>query len=297
LNEIQVEGVTDTPDFSLDKVGKPVLLHTEYSATVNGTDGDTYLHPVRATLVKSLIVANGSVVHSKEKNGHYIRLDVVTQKARLEDILELATKNDKPFMTGVLNLKTKFLQPPGPVKVLDKLQLDGEFDVTDGRWASEQVREKLESFSRHAEGKPKDEEAGSSVTDLRGHFRLENGVITFTKLTFGVPGAAILLRGTYNLRGEDLDFSGQLRMQARLSQTVTGAKSFFLKAVDPFFAKNGAGSVIPISITGKRDSPTIGVTVFHKKIEKKIGGDKDKKDKTDKNDKDAKDGDKSKSAQ
>jgi hypothetical protein len=297
LNEIQVEGVTDTPDFSLDKVGKPVLLHTEYSATVNGTDGDTYLHPVRATLVKSLIVANGSVVHSKEKNGHYIRLDVVTQKARLEDILELATKNDKPFMTGVLNLKTKFLQPPGPVKVLDKLQLDGEFDVTDGRWASEQVREKLESFSRHAEGKPKDEEAGSSVTDLRGHFRLENGVITFTKLTFGVPGAAILLSGTYNLRGEDLDFSGQLRMQARLSQTVTGAKSFFLKAVDPFFAKNGAGSVIPISITGKRDSPTIGVTVFHKKIEKKIGGDKDKKDKTDKNDKDAKDGDKSKSAQ
>src|SRR5262249_54509898 len=41
LNEIQVEGETDTPDFSLDKVGKPVPLHTEYSATVNGTDGDT----------------------------------------------------------------------------------------------------------------------------------------------------------------------------------------------------------------------------------------------------------------
>jgi hypothetical protein len=273
LNEIQVEGVTDTPDFSLDKVGKPVPLHTEYSATVNGTDGDTYLHPVKATLVKSLIVANGSVVKSKEKNGHYIRLDVVSQKARLEDVLALATKNDKPFMTGVLNLNTKFLQPPGPVKVLDKLQLDGDFDVSDGQWASEEVREKLESFSRHAEGKPKDEEAGSSVTDLRGHFRLNNGVITFTNLSFGIPGATILLNGTYNLRGEELDFNGKLRMRAKLSQTVTGAKSFFLKAVDPFFAKNGAGSVIPISITGKRDSPTIGVTVFHKKIEKKIGAD------------------------
>src|SRR5262249_9740827 len=159
------------------------------------------------------------------KKGHYIRLDVVSQKARLEDVLALATKGDKPFMTGVLNLKTKFLQPPGPVKVLDKLKLDGDFDVTDGQWASEELREKLESFSRHAEGKPKDEEAGSSVTDLRGHFRLDNGVMTFTHLTFGVPGASILLNGTYNLRDEDLDFHGQLRMKARLSQTVTGAKS------------------------------------------------------------------------
>jgi hypothetical protein len=271
LNEIQVEGETDTPDFSLDKVGKPVNLHTQYSATVDGTNGDTYLHPVNATLGHSLIVANGSVVNAKEKKGHYITLDVVSQKARLEDILQLATKSDKPFMTGVLNLKTKFLQPPGPVKVLDKLKLDGEFDVTDGQWASAEVRDKLESFSRHAEGKPNDEDAGSSVSDLRGHFRLDDGIITFTNLSFSVPGAAIVLRGTYNLRGEDLDFEGQLRMKARISQTVTGAKSFFLKAIDPFFAKNGAGAVIPISITGKRDTPTVGVTVFHKKIERKIG--------------------------
>ena len=89
----------------------------------------------------------------------------------------------------------------------------------------------------------------------------------------------MLLHGTYNLRGEDLDFDGELRMRARLSQTMTGAKSFFLKAIDPFFAKKGAGAVIPISITGKRNAPTIGVTVFHKKIEKKLGGDNDDKDK------------------
>ncbi len=278
LNEIEVEGETDTPDFSLDKVGKPVPLHTQYSATVNGTDGDTYLHPVRATLVHSLIVANGSVVRSKEKNGHYITLDVTSEKARLEDILSLATKADKPFMTGILNLKTKFLQPPGPVKVLDKLKLDGEFTVTDGKWASAEVREKLESFSRHAEGQPGNEDAGSAVSDLRGHFKLDAGVITFRDLTFSVPGAAVQLQGTYNLRGEALDFNGELRMKAKLSQTVTGTKSFFLKAVDPFFEKKGAGALIPISITGTRDSPTVGVKVFHKTIEKNLGGDKDKKD-------------------
>src|SRR5262249_27049900 len=99
---------------------------------------------------------------------------------------------------------------------------------------------------------------------------------------FGIPGATILMNGTYNLRGEDLDFEGQLRMKARLSQTVTGAKSFFLKAIDPFFAKNGAGSVLPITITGKRAEPVIGVSVFHKKIEKKLGDQEDKKDGKDK---------------
>jgi uncharacterized protein involved in outer membrane biogenesis len=279
LDEIEVEGETDTPDFSLDKVGKRVPLHTEYSATVNGTDGDTYLHPVRATLIKSLIIANGSVVRAKGKNGHYINLDVTSDKARLEDVLQLAMNTEKPFMTGVLGLKTKLLLPPGQVKVLDKLKLEGEFGVTDGQWTSAEVREKLGSFSRHAEGQPANENAGSSVTDLRGHFTLDDGVITFKDLTFSVPGAAIQLQGTYNLRGEAIDFRGELRLQAKVSQTVTGAKSFFLKAIDPLFEKKGAGALFPISITGTRDAPTVGFTVFHKTIERKIGGDKVNKDK------------------
>src|SRR6202011_4636321 len=45
LQSIDVEGVTDTPDFSIDPVGRAVPLHTEFSATVDGTNGDTYLHP------------------------------------------------------------------------------------------------------------------------------------------------------------------------------------------------------------------------------------------------------------
>jgi AsmA-like C-terminal region len=274
LNELQVEGETDTPDFSLDKVGKPVPLHTQYSATVNGTDGDTYLHPVRATLLHSLIIANGSVVRSKAEPGHYISLDVTSDNARLEDILRLATKADRPFMTGMLNLKTKLLLPPGHVKVLDKMKLDGDFGVTNGHWASPEVREKLESLSRHGEGHPADEDVGSSVSDLRGNFRLDQSVITFANLTFSVPGATVQLQGTYTLRAETLDFNGHLRFEAKLSQTVTGKKSFFLKAIDPLFEKKGAGTVLPIKITGTRDHPTLSVTVFHKTIEKSLASDK-----------------------
>jgi hypothetical protein len=276
LQSLEVQGVTDVPGFSLDPVGRAVPLHTEFYATVDGTNGDTYLHPVRATLIHSEITANGSVVRVPEKQGHLITLDVVSPKARLEDLLQLSTKSNQPMMTGMVNLKTKLILPPGKVKVLDKLVLDGEFTVSDGRFASSDVRDKLAAFSRHAEGQPDNPDAGSAVSDLHGKFHVKNGVITFEKLTFSVPGAVIRLDGTYKMRSEELDFNGDLRTDAKISEMVGGKKSFFLKAIDPFFSKEGAGTLIPIGITGTRDNPTLEISMFHKKIRKSFGGsDKD----------------------
>ena len=281
LNELDVDGVTDTPDFSLDKIGRPVPLHTEYSATVDGTNGDTFLHPVKATLVHSLIICEGKVVRVPDQ-GHLISLDINTPDARIEDILNLAMNSDKPFMTGPVLIKAKLTLPPGKAKVIDKMILDGQFGVLDAKWSSAELREKLEGLSRRGEGKPGDEDAGSSISNLRGRFHLEKSVIHFSSLTFGVPGANIELVGNYDIHGGNLDFSGHLKMQAKLSQVVGGKKSFFLKAFDPFFAKNGAGTDLPITITGTRDAPVFGVSVFHKKFEKNMGN-KDQKsdDKTD----------------
>jgi hypothetical protein len=278
LNELQTKGVTDTPDFSLDKVGKPVALHTEFEATVDGTNGDTILHPVRATLAKSLIIAEGKIVHMPQ-NGHLTTLDVSVPQGRIEDMLSLAINSDKPLMTGPVRLQAKMTMPPGKEKALEKLILDGHFGVEDAKWSSKELREKLESLSRHAQGKPENEEVGSSLSDLKGSFHLERGVIEFRSLTFGVEGALIDLAGTYNVRGGDLDLHGHLRLQAKLSQTVTGARSFFLKAFDPFFAKNGAGTELPITIKGTREKPVFGVSVFHKTIKKEVktNGDDKKK--------------------
>ena len=271
LAELQVDGETDTPDFSLDKIGKPVPLHTEFRATVNGTNGNTLLHPVRARLVRSLIIAEGSVIKEPENRGHTIIVNFGAPNARIQDLLSLAVNSDKPFLTGTVKIKGKLVVPPSPQKTLEKLILDAEFGLDDARWSSPEVREKLQDLSRRAEGKPADEEAGSAISDLRGNFHVEKGVVKFSSLTFSVPGAAIDLTGTYQLAGGALDFNGHLRLQAKLSQTTTGAKSFFLKAVDPFFKKDGAGALVPISITGTREHATIGVTIFHKTVEKKLG--------------------------
>ena len=270
LNELDVNGETTTPNFSLDKIGRPVPLHTDFSATVDGTNGDTVLHPVRAVLGQSVIVANGRVIDVPGK-GHQITLDVTTPKARIEDILQLAINSDKPFLHGTVLINAKLTLPPGKENTLNRLGLTGSFAVSDAHWSSSEMREKLESFSARAQGQPGDEDAGSAVTNLQGSFVLQSGVIRFSELSFSVPGAKVELAGTYDIEAQKIDLQGHLKMQAKLSQTMTGAKSFFMKAIDPLFSKNGAGTELPITITGTQQSPVMGVTAFHKKFEKRIG--------------------------
>ena len=266
LNRLEVQGETDTPDFSLDKVGIPVPLHTEYSATVDGTTGDTFLHPVRATLGKSLLIAEGKVARELGKPGHLISLSVSGPNARIQDLLKLAVKSEEPVLAGPARIKARLTLPPGKQKVIERMILDGQVGVADAHWSSPAIREKLESLSRHAEGKPSDADAGSSVSDLKGKFHLQQGEIHFSSLAFSVPGAAFDLTGQYGMQSGEIDFRGHLRMQAKLSQTVTGAKSFFLKAIDPFFKKDGAGAELPIRIEGTREKPAISVLGFRKTV-------------------------------
>jgi len=270
LSNLEVDGQTDTPDFSLDKVAKAVPLHTEFSATVDGTNGDTYLHPVNATLIKSVIVAVGRVVRLPEKKGHLISIDATVPNGRIQDFLSLAMNTDKPLLTGPVKLKAKLTIPPGTVRTIEKIILDGDFEVDNGQWNSPELREKLESLSRHALGKPQSAESGSAISNLKGNFLLQNGVLQFRQLQFGVEGATVDLAGTYSLLKGDLDFTGHLNLEAKLSQMVTGAKGALLKPLDPLFSKKGYGTVLPIRVTGTRDHPVFGVSVFHKTFDKHL---------------------------
>jgi hypothetical protein len=59
-------------------------------------------------------------------------------------------------------------------------------------------------------------------------------------------------------------------MKASLSETVTGAKAVLLKPLDPFFKKGKSGTDLPITITGTRESPVFGVSIFHKTFKKEM---------------------------
>jgi hypothetical protein len=263
LDEIEVEGATDTPDFAVTIAGHRVALHTDYKATVDGTNGDTLLRPVVAHFLNSTIIANGGVVKMQTGKGRDIILGVSADNARIEDLLKLAVKDDKPLLTGMVRLKTKFELPPGENDISDRLKLNGEFGLANALFTSPDIREKLRALSRRGQGKPQDKDAGSAVSQLKGRFILRDALITFRSLSFEVEGAAVQLNGTYALKTEQLEFHGQLLLDAKLSQTTTGVKSILLKAVDPFFRKEGK-TVLPIKITGTRDKPSFGLDLGHK---------------------------------
>ncbi len=263
LDRIEVEGKTETPDFTVTSGGHSVALHTQFGATVDGLNGDTFLHPVNARFLNSLVVASGGVVQTPGKQGRDIKLDVTVEKGRIEDMLTLAVKADKPLMTGPVKFKTKFYLPHGEGDVAERLRLNGVFRIQDAEFTSPEARTKLEALSRKASGKPNDKDAGSSVTTLDGQFALGNRTITMHQAKFAIPGATFAFDGTYALANEALDFHGLLRMDARLSQTMTGFKSFFLRPVDPFFRKNHA-TQLPIKISGTRNKPSFGLDFHHK---------------------------------
>ncbi len=263
LDRIEVEGETETPDFTVSSGGHPVNLHTQFSATVDGMNGDTVLHPVNARFLNSTVIANGEVVETPHKKGREIKLDVTVDKGRIEDMLRLAVKTNQPFMTGPVKMNTKFDLPPGEGDVVDRLKLDGTFEIQEAEFTDPQVREKLAMLSRRAKGKPKDKKAGGSTAAIGGRFALKDRIITLQQTTFSIPGASLDFEGTYTLENEGLDFHGLVKMDAKISQTVTGFKSFLLRPLNPFFRKNGA-TQIPIKILGTRTQPSIKPDFHHR---------------------------------
>jgi hypothetical protein len=264
LERIVADGQTSTPDFSLDVSGRPVPLETQFHAVIDGTTGDTALDPVRAKLLNSIIVARGGVFGMPEKQGRAVLLDVTVNPGRLEDILRLGVKSDRPPLEGGLRFHTQLAVLPGPGKVLQRLKLNGRFFARSAEPTNPAIQEKLEKLSRRAEGKPGDKNAGTAVFNLNGRFLLQKAAARFPELSFSIPGAKLDLKGAYGLYSERLDFSGDLRLDAKLSQTMTGIKSLLLKPVDPFFRKRGK-TVLPIRITGLRSDPKFTLQLHRSK--------------------------------
>jgi AsmA-like C-terminal region len=260
IDRIEVEGTTDSPNFQVDAGGSPVPLKTRFRAVVDGSDGDTYLQQVDASFFDTSMTAKGAVIGLEGVPGRRIEVDVDMPDGRIEDLLRLAVQSDKPILLGAARLKAKLVIPPEKKKVIDKLQLAGEFVLSSATFTDAGVNSKLTGFSRRGQGKGKDEEMGDVLSDLRGRFVVENAAAQFSSLTFAVPGATVQLAGRYGLRDEAIDFKGKLRMKATLSQVAGGGvKGFFLQVFDPFFKEPGAGMVLPIKITGTRKAPKFGL--------------------------------------
>ena len=264
LDFLNVEGSTDVPNFNLHISGHPVALHTEYTAIVDGTNGNVILKPVIAHFRHTTLIVNGEVADMTPEKGRTILLSVASTAARIEDLLFLTVKFDKPIMNGDAKISAKLDIGEGNRDIIQRMTVDGQFGVADAHFTSPGVQDKIDSFSRRGQGHPQDTDIENVVSGLAGNFRMAGGSIDFSKLSFKVTGADVELSGTYGLDEGQIDFHGKLLLDAKLSQTTTGTKSFLLKAVDPFFKGKNGGSEVPIKITGTKDHPVYGLDFHHK---------------------------------
>ena len=280
LRDLVVDGDTDTPDFRLTHFGNPLPLHTHFHARVDATNGDTWLDPVDATLGHSHFTAQGQVVRVAAaqvgntgalppSKGHDIALTINVDRARLEDFLRLASHSPNSLLTGSLTMKTTLHIPPGTAPVHERLSLKGAFNLDQARFSSVKIQDGLRQLSMRGQGRPQDVKTTDPAaihSTMQGDFQMAGGVITLPGLTYTVPGAMIQLQGTYGVEGGALDFTGTAKLQATVSQMVGGWAGLLLKPADKYFKKNGAGTEVPIHISGTREEPIFSINFDRLKI-------------------------------
>ena len=262
IEQIATKGSTKTPDFRLTELdGIALPLSTSYSALVDGTKGDVELHTVDITLGRSRMKAEGTVEGTKGIKGKRVVVNVTSQSTDLGELLRFVSKAANPAAQGTLIIDAAMDLPQGPQKVLERLSLAGSVRAERVRFTNDAVQDKIDLLSRKAQGRPDDESIDDVASRMATQFTLKNGLFVYRGLSFDVKGASVRLDGTHSLRSKAVDLSGVVLLNATVSQTQTGYRSWLLKPFDPLFRKNGAGTRLVITVAGTQDQPKVGLEV------------------------------------
>ncbi|HUQ86127.1 MAG TPA: AsmA-like C-terminal region-containing protein [Vicinamibacterales bacterium] len=261
IEEIATQGQTKTPDFRLTELdGHPVPLQTAYDAIVDGTKGDVELKRVDVTLGKSQFDLRGLIEGTKGVKGKRVVVNVKSNSANLGDLLRFVSKKE-PAAEGVLRIDAAMDLPQGKAKVLERIRLEGSVRADRVKFTKDVVQDKIDDLSRKAQGRPTDTTIDEVASQMATKFSLANGVFTYQGMSFKIQGASVQLAGTHSLRSRVVDLSGVALLDATVSQTQTGYKSWLLKPFDPLFKKNGAGTRLSITVAGTQDQPKIGLDI------------------------------------
>jgi hypothetical protein len=168
-------------------------------------------------------------------------------------------------MEGAANLHAHAVWPSGHEPFLKRLVLQGDFEIEPAQFSKPERQESINTLSKKASGKKKDPDNPNVTADLKGSVLLSNEIAKFQDTSFKVPGAEAILSGTYNLENTKIDFHGDLKTEASLSEDSSGVKAVLLKPLDPLFKKKHAGAEVPVEMTGTYSNPHFGVSLQPKK--------------------------------
>jgi hypothetical protein len=265
LEHIEIEGSTDVPLFAVMRSSHHTHLQTQFHAIINAENGDVFLQNVNANFRQTAIWSQGQVAGEAGEAGKTTLVTMASKDGRIQDLLLLFTRSPQAPMSGIVSFHAKVSVPPGEKQFLKKVELQGDFGVDAGSFTKTDTQQGLNSLSRGARGeknpKPENDDPNPQnvLSNLEGHVVLNNGIATFSHLSFGIPGALAQMRGTYNLISEKIDLHGTLKTEAEVSKTTHGIKALMLKVLDPLFKNKPDGYLAPVKITGTYDHPQFGL--------------------------------------
>jgi hypothetical protein len=261
LEHIETQGGADVPNFHVSRSSHIVHLSNEFQAAVDATNGDTYLQNVRSHFERTTVLSSGGVTGKPGQHGKTVALDMAVKDGRIDDLLRLITGEKHPSMTGNISLHARVKLPPGPPGFLKKLDLEGDFGVTQERFTNAAVQSPLNKLTESARGENKKQEAEDPETvlsDLKGHVSVKAGIATLSNVSFTAPGTLAQIRGTYNLLDKTVNLQGVLHTNGKLSDTTSGFKALVLKGISPFLKKKTV-TIVPFTVNGTSTQPSFAL--------------------------------------
>jgi hypothetical protein len=278
LRAIDASAVSDTPDFAVAD-GQPTHVSGAVRCTVNGINGDVFLNQVEVNNGRTTIRAHGQIAGSPKT----ANVDLAVDQGRAEEILHPFMHENVPVI-GVASLQSHAFVGPTGKPFLQRLRVEGQFDLPGAKDTNAQVERSLSAFSARQQNPSAKADANPLSTQspdpsanqardqaevlssLAGPVTIRQGVIATPSLRFQIPGAHVQLHGTYNLNDQSVHLLGNLKMDAGISHATTGWKSLLIKPFSPFFKrKHHTGSEIPIAVTGAPGHYSVTQDISHTK--------------------------------
>jgi AsmA-like C-terminal region len=267
LAQIKVSGNCEVPNLHVAHSAHAERLMAAYQATVNANNGDTLLDQIQSTFNRTVLVSKGAVSGAAGSKGKVVTLDVTTKQGRIEDLLDMFLSAPTAALTGSINARARVIVPPGPMEFLQKIDVEGDFGLSDGKFTNhdtQNVLNKLSSSAEQNERKAEKENPETALYNLKGHITAKNGLATLTGISFSMPGADAQMHGTFNLLTEEVNLHGVLVTDGKLWAATNGFKSLLMHALTPFLKHSSHATSVPFKITGKYPAPSVALDLFAK---------------------------------
>jgi hypothetical protein len=266
LGHLNVNGWALVHDLDVSQSSHSRDMALQYNLAINAITGEIAVRKISAAFNHSEVLFSGSISTVHPTNGRLVSIDLSSQHARVEDLLDLFNSNN-PALTGDIKFTAHVGLAPVEHSFVEDMSLNGSFEIAKAAFTNpltEAGLTKLSQTSRTGKREDLADRTSAILSDLKAQTTVTRGVAHFSQVDFRVPGAKAVLSGSYSLLTYEADLHGRLITSGNISNTRNGLKSLFIKVITPFFKRYEHARIIPFKITGPYGHTTVSLDLQQK---------------------------------